>query len=148
MLYRGVYFPHITVNELQFPYLYKEFYSIWFGIIILNFAANQNHLISLEQRPIRYLGKISYGLYMYHPIAIVLALQTSLWLASPMDALLYPLSLALTVILAGLSYRYFESAFLRFKSNYTSVSSGDEIQSRRDKRVVEDETNHIEIPKG
>jgi peptidoglycan/LPS O-acetylase OafA/YrhL len=125
MLYRGVYFPHITVNDLQFPYLYKEFYSIWFGIIILNFAASKNKFLSLEQRPIRYLGKISYGLYMYHPIAIVLALQTSLWLASPVDALLYPLALALTVLFAGVSYKYFESHFLNIKSNYTNVASGD-----------------------
>ncbi len=127
MLYRGVYFPHISVNNLQFPYLYKEFYSVWFGIIILNFAANKENLISLEQRPIRYLGKISYGLYMYHPIAIVLALQTTMWLGAPVDAFLYPLALALTVLLAGVSYRYFEMYFLNFKTNYAKVSSGDEI---------------------
>lgn len=125
MLYRGVYFPHITVNDLPFPYLYKEFYSIWFGIIILNFAANKDNLISLEGRPIHYLGKISYGLYMYHTIAIVLALQTTVWLGAPVDALLYPLSLALTVLLAGLSYKYFESYFLNFKTNFTKVTSGD-----------------------
>jgi len=125
MLYRGVYFPHITVNDLQFPYFYKEFYSIWFGIIILNFAANKDNLISLEQKPIRYLGKISYGLYMYHPIAIVAALQTSIWLGAPVDALLYPLSLALTILLAGVSYKYFESYFLNFKTNYSTISSGD-----------------------
>ncbi len=125
MLYRGVYFPHITVNDLQFPYLYKEFYSIWFGIIILNFAANRENVISLEQPFIRYLGKISYGLYMYHPIAIVLALRTAVWLGAPVDALLYPLALALTVLLAGVSYKYFETYFLNFKNKYTNVSSGD-----------------------
>jgi peptidoglycan/LPS O-acetylase OafA/YrhL len=148
MLYRGVYFPHITVNDLQFPYLYKEFYSVWFGIIILNFAANKDNLISLEQKPIRYLGKISYGLYMYHPIAIVLALQTSIWLGAPIDVLLYPLALALTILLAGISYKYIESYFLNFKTNYTSVISGDEIQSRRDGKIVENQAKHIEIPKG
>ncbi len=125
MLYRGIYFPHITVNDLPFPYLYKEFYSVWFGILILNFAANKNIFISLEGRPIRYLGKISYGLYMYHPIAIVLALQTTIWLGSPSDAFLYPLTLALTVLLAGVSYKYYESYFLNFKTNYTSIKSGD-----------------------
>lgn len=125
MLYRGVYFPHITVNDLPFPYLYKEFYSVWFGIIILNFAANKNIFISLEGRPIRYLGKISYGLYVYHPIAIVLALHTTVWLGAPSDAFLYPLALALTVLIAGVSYKYFESYFLNFKTNYTSVKSGD-----------------------
>ena len=125
MLYRGVYFPHITVNNLPFPYLYKEFYSIWFGILILNFAANKNIFISLEGKPIRYLGKISYGLYMYHPIAIVLALHTTLRLGAPSDAFLYPITLALTILLAGVSYKYFESYFLNFKMNYTSIKSGD-----------------------
>lgn len=125
MLYRGIYFPHITVNDLPFPYLYKEFYSVWFGIIILNFAANKNIFISLEGRPIRYLGKISYGLYVYHPIAIVLALHTTGWLGAPSDAFLYPLALALTILIAGVSYKYFESYFLNFKTNYTSVKSGD-----------------------
>jgi len=125
MLYRGVYFPQITVNDLQFPYLYKEFYSVWFGIIILNFAANKDNLISLEQRPIHYLGKISYGLYMYHPIAIVAAFQATVRLGAPIDALLYPLSLALTILLAGVSYKYFESYFLNFKTKFTYVVSGE-----------------------
>lgn len=125
MLYRGVYFPHITVNDLPFPYLYKEFYSIWFGILILNFAANKNIFISLEGKPIRYLGKISYGLYMYHPIAIVLALHATGWLGAPSDAFLYPLTLALTILFAGVSYKYYESYFLNFKTNYTSIKSGD-----------------------
>ena len=127
LLVRGVYFPSLTVNDLQFPYLYKEFYSVWFGIIILNFAANKDNLISLEQKPIRYLGKISYGLYMYHPIAIVLALHATRWLGTVSNFLLYPLSLALTVALAGISYKYFESYFLNFKSNYTSIVSGEHI---------------------
>jgi peptidoglycan/LPS O-acetylase OafA/YrhL len=125
LLYRGVYFPHITVNDLPFPYLYKEFYSIWFGIIILNFAANNENMISLEQKPVRYLGKISYGLYIYHPIAIVAALQTARWLGTASNGFIYALSLLLTVLLAGLSYRYFESYFLGLKSNFTSIASGD-----------------------
>ena len=125
LLYRGVYFPNLLVNDLKFPYLYKEFYSIWFGIIILNFAANKQILFNLEQKPIKYLGKISYGLYMYHPIAIVAALQTTRWLGTPADILIYPLSLALTVALAGFSYKYFESYFLNFKTNYSTISSGE-----------------------
>jgi peptidoglycan/LPS O-acetylase OafA/YrhL len=112
---------------MPFPYLYKEFYSFWFGIIILNFAANKDIFTSLEVKPLRYLGKISYGLYMYHSIAIVLALQITLWLGAASDALIYTLSLILTILLAGISYKYFESYFLNVKTNYTSVSSGDEI---------------------
>ncbi|HXF83844.1 MAG TPA: acyltransferase [Anaerolineales bacterium] len=124
MLYKGVYFPQVVIHGMKFPYLYKEFYSIWFGIIILNFAANRDILINLEIQPFNYLGKISYGLYMYHPIAITAALQTNLRLGPVSDALIYPLSLALTILFAGLSYRYFESFFLNLKTNFASVLSG------------------------
>lgn len=125
LLYQGVYFPHVTVNDMPFPYLYKEFYSIWFGIIILNFAANRENLISLEAKPLRYLGKISYGLYMYHSIGIVLALQTLRWLGVSSNAAIYALSLILTILLAGTSYKYFESYFLNLKTNFTRIRSGD-----------------------
>jgi peptidoglycan/LPS O-acetylase OafA/YrhL len=128
LLYQGIYFPHITVNDLPFPYLYKEFYSLWFGIIILNFAANKDIFISLEAKPLRYLGKISYGLYIYHPIAIVAALHALRWLGAPSNASIYSLSLILTVLLAGVSYRYFESYFLNFKAGFTRVASGDDSQ--------------------
>jgi peptidoglycan/LPS O-acetylase OafA/YrhL len=127
MLYRGAYFPSLTVHDLKFPYVYKEFYSVWFGIIILNFAANRQIFFNLEQKPIRYLGKISYGLYMYHPIAIVFALHATRMLGTVSNYLLYPLSFALTVLLAGFSYKYFESYFLNFKTNYSTISSGEEI---------------------
>jgi peptidoglycan/LPS O-acetylase OafA/YrhL len=125
LLYQGIYFPHITVNDMPFPYLYKEFYSIWFGIIILNFAANRDILISLEAKPLRYLGRISYGLYIYHPIAIVAALQATRWLGAESNSLLYALSLALTILIAGVSYRYFESYFLNFKTGFSNIVSGD-----------------------
>src|SRR5215204_1449724 len=78
LIYNGSHFPSLTVNNIQFPYLYKEFYSLWFGIIILNFASNREIGISLEAKPFRYLGKISYGLYMYQPIGIALAFQIAL----------------------------------------------------------------------
>ena len=62
---------------------------------------------------------------MYHSIAIVLALQIALWLGASSDALIYLLSLVLTVVLAGISYKFFESYFLNLKTNYSTISSGD-----------------------
>ena len=44
---------------------YYEFYAILFGILILNFASNSDKIFSMENRVLNYLGKISYGLYMY-----------------------------------------------------------------------------------
>jgi peptidoglycan/LPS O-acetylase OafA/YrhL len=128
LLYRGIAFPVLMVNEIRFDYLYKEFYALWFGILILNFASNREILISLESRTLRHLGKISYGLYMYHPICIALVLNLLLLLKQTSDWLLYPLSLLTVILLAGISYKYFESYFLRFKEKYSIVASGEKVE--------------------
>jgi peptidoglycan/LPS O-acetylase OafA/YrhL len=69
------------------------------------------------------LGKVSYGLYMLHFIALLLVID-----------LLHPswgwkllatkaLALALTVVLAWASYRWIESPFLRLKDRFATVLS-------------------------
>jgi peptidoglycan/LPS O-acetylase OafA/YrhL len=113
------------VNGIKFPYLYKEFYSLWFGIIILNFASNPEILINLEAKPLRYLGKISYGLYMYQPIAIALAFQVARSFGAAFNVIFYLLSIALTIAISALSYKYFEAYFLKFKGRFSTLVSGE-----------------------
>jgi peptidoglycan/LPS O-acetylase OafA/YrhL len=129
MIYQGIYFPILMVNAIKFEYLFKEFYALWFGIIILNFASNQKILISLESKILHYLGKVSYGLYMYHPICIVLVLNMALFFKQVHDWVLYPLSLLSVILVAGVSYKYFEAYFLKFKRRFTIVPSGESVQN-------------------
>jgi len=124
----GMHFPILEVNHLQFQYLYKEFYSLWFGIIILNFASNPEIPFNLEARPLKYLGKISYGLYMYQPIGIALAFQIAVFFPKVFNPILYILSIAFTIGIAAISYKYFEAYFLQFKSKFTTVASGERDQ--------------------
>ena len=112
------------LKGIYIPYIHYEFYSVLFGIIILNFASNDKIKISLENRLFNYLGNISYGLYMYHPIGIVLAIAISISIGLTTNWLIYPLSFTLTIIIAGLSYKYFESFFLKFKDKFSIVLSG------------------------
>jgi peptidoglycan/LPS O-acetylase OafA/YrhL len=114
----------LMLNGINIPYVHYEFYSVLFGIIILNFATNDKIKISLENKLFNYLGNISYGLYMYHPIGIVLALAISLSIDLTTNWLIYPLSFILTIILAGFSYKYFESFFLKLKGKFSNVLSG------------------------
>jgi peptidoglycan/LPS O-acetylase OafA/YrhL len=117
------------IKGIYIPYIHYEFYSLFFGLIIINFAVNKKIKISLENNILNYLGNISYGLYMYHPIGIVLALYISLSFDINTNWLIYPLSLILTIIMAGLSYKYFESFFLKFKVRFSKILSGNTINN-------------------
>ncbi len=116
MLGKGIHIEHV----------YKESYALFFGLLILNFASNPNIHIKFEAGFLKYLGRISYGLYMYHPIGIVLAMALVMRAGFSSDYVIYPLSLALAIGIAALSYQYFESYFLKFKTNYSTVKSGDD----------------------
>jgi peptidoglycan/LPS O-acetylase OafA/YrhL len=101
--------------------------AVLFGFSISNLAANPKRIINLEWAPVSYLGKISYGLYMYHLLAITIVLKVFLSLHYTGRLFLYPLVFLLTIILASLSYRYFEKPFLKRKIKYSKILSGDEI---------------------
>jgi peptidoglycan/LPS O-acetylase OafA/YrhL len=103
-----------------------EFYALFFGILIVNFACNSNRIFSMENTVFNYFGKISYGLYMYHPIVIVLAIKVFLFFEIQNNLiLLYLLVFSFTILFSSLSYRYFESVFINKKRKYTQVVSGD-----------------------
>ena len=69
-----------------------------------------------------YLGKISYGLYVFH----VPCREIARWLVGGIrHGLLFEplLQMALTIAIAALSYRYFEKPFLRLKERFEFVPS-------------------------
>jgi peptidoglycan/LPS O-acetylase OafA/YrhL len=84
-------------------------------------------LLNLNTRLMDYLGKISYGIYVIHPL-VIFSLG---WLLdgylSPHHALHYVLVYALctggTLLVAHLSYQYWEKPFLRLKTRYARVKS-------------------------
>ena len=68
---------------------------------------------ALSNRVLAYLGTISYGLYLMHMLAINVSRKLSLsgWA-------LYLAALAITVVAASLSYRWFETPLLALKDRF------------------------------
>jgi len=76
-------------------------------------------------RVLLYLGKISYGLYVFHMFFLMNFLgEPNRWvlrahLTSPRVGI--PAAFCLTVVAAALSYRFFESPILRYKERFETV---------------------------
>jgi peptidoglycan/LPS O-acetylase OafA/YrhL len=80
-----------------------------------------------------YLGKISYGLYVFHMLAIILVgrilvppamLESSALGTKLAHSLAFQLAaLSVTLVLAVLSYRFLERPFLRMKQRFTVIKS-------------------------
>jgi peptidoglycan/LPS O-acetylase OafA/YrhL len=119
----------LVARGQEFWHLTHEVYAVLFGTIILNLAAAHNSIFNFQQPWLDYLGRISYGLYMLHSIAIVVGIRlVSLLVADSASWLhqagVYALSLGLAVGLAAASYHYLEKPFLRLKKHFVHVQSG------------------------
>ncbi|MEZ5016306.1 MAG: acyltransferase [Flavipsychrobacter sp.] len=122
---------YITVRGIAVPIFNSEFYAVIFIVLILNLAANKKTLLRLNYKPLDYLGRISFGLYMFHNIILVMVLRLMLSINKNIynslegNIVYYILSILFTIIIAGLSYRFFEKPFIKAKVKYSSVISGE-----------------------
>ncbi len=105
---------------------YFIFSMILFGLFLT--VLSKKSIPLLENSIIKYLGTISYGIYMFHAIAmqIVGLIYIKLNFQNQISNTLYIISytflvIVLTIIMAHFSYKYYESYFLKFKKP-TSLS--------------------------
>jgi peptidoglycan/LPS O-acetylase OafA/YrhL len=77
-----------------------------------------------DSAALRYLGKISYGLYVYHMLGIWIADRLLSFGSSLLrGGARFVLALGLTIIISAISYRFLEAPFLRLKRQFTYVPS-------------------------
>jgi peptidoglycan/LPS O-acetylase OafA/YrhL len=102
---------------------FLELYALFFSFFVLNVSCNPNTIISLENKVMSYLGKISYGLYIYHVFVIVfiinaLRIYTPQITGTGYHVLLYILTFVLSVAVTAFSFNYFEKPLLAFKDRH------------------------------
>ncbi len=120
-----IYFTPVKIQDAAFL-----IYSVLFLLIILNVSLNPKSFVKLENKVFVFLGNISYGLYMYHLIVVAAFIGFLKYTGFTVDnsivsqIIVYISITGLTILLSWLSYRYFESWFLKIKHKFTVVKSG------------------------
>ncbi|MFV8342161.1 acyltransferase family protein [Flavobacterium sp. XS2P39] len=123
-----VFFAIVAFNKFHITSIIDhEIIAVFTLIIIFNQINNPDKWISLENKLFDYLGKISFGLYVYNPLVIYLmAFVFNYYVIENKRIrllLIYLLVIPGIIMVAHLSYHYFEKRFLKLKSNYTTIQS-------------------------
>lgn len=100
-----------------------------FVTIIMNVGLNPQSLIKLENRFFRFMGEISYGLYVFQWLAIVICVNLLIHFGGVENhhlrsVVLLLAAFALTTGFASLSYFIWERKFLRLKAKYAPIVAG------------------------
>jgi peptidoglycan/LPS O-acetylase OafA/YrhL len=95
-------------------------------VLIVNGCANPARVLSVDSWVFNTLGKISYGIYVYHPLMIFLSAKLWLLLGMP-EGLRLPFAyvsvVVMTIAVAQLSYAYLEKPFLKRKLKFSKVTT-------------------------
>jgi peptidoglycan/LPS O-acetylase OafA/YrhL len=105
-----------------------SFYVVWLPIAIAGSALVVGYLAMgqaapwirrmLEASAVQYLGRISYGLYLWHyTVYFVVKKNVTTYPVKPV------LQIVLSLVVAALSYRFLELRFLRLKSRFRPAAS-------------------------
>jgi peptidoglycan/LPS O-acetylase OafA/YrhL len=104
----------------------SEFLAVLTTIIILNLCKPDSSVVVLQNKGFSYIGKISYGVYLLHklPLFVILFIsQKYLSQSSPVlaNSVIYSFTIVFTIVIAGLSYKYYESYFLTLKKRFARI---------------------------
>jgi len=117
----------IGFNLIPVPFIIShEIVSVASLCIIIGQLSPDKRLINLDTRIFDLTGKISYGIYIYHPFVIILLSMIIKPLLMPLIfryIVAYLLSIVFSIVIAWLSYNYIEYPFLKLKSKMAIIKS-------------------------
>ncbi len=118
-----------SVTILVFPFFSKvhfianieiEIYAIASTIWVTNVALNSKTIISIKSSILRFFGKISYGIYVYHLVIIYIIGSLDLNLNTTAS---YSIVLLVVSLFATFSYYFIEKKFISLKESYSIIKS-------------------------
>ena len=122
-MWQDLGYPISLPRAYQFIWGYSIL-NYWFAVTIYAVARERLFNRFLEMKALKYLGKISYGLYVYH-LAIIWftgRIRDFLPVEEPVAKLLTAIiSFVVTLIVASLSYFLLEKPLLNLKERYFSL---------------------------
>ena len=121
IFYKPVHIPILSLYN-------RDYHAVIYAIIILNVSTNPKTLISLENKLMNFLGKISYGIYAYHVIVLFAISSLLKPIMVGFDNVLshlvyFACEIGTTITVANLSFKYFESWFLMKKEKFIVIKS-------------------------
>ncbi|MFA5388740.1 MAG: acyltransferase [Candidatus Omnitrophota bacterium] len=117
----------VAVNKYHFASVIDtEIIAVAALFLIIGQINIQNRIINLETKIFNFLGKISYGIYVVHPLLIfIFSKALSGWEANPLCkySIVYFSILSATLVISYFSYKYIESYFLCLKKKFMVVNT-------------------------
>lgn len=107
------------------PFLDHEFIALVTVFLIMGQIKKKHRLINLDLPVFNFIGKISYGIYVIHPLVIFYLSKVIIFNddKSSNYIVVYLSTLVCTILVAHLTYTYFEKRFLTLKGKFTTVPS-------------------------
>lgn len=119
----------VLINKLAIPSSLSHMVVAAVTVLTIYYAhLLEKPYINLRNKYIDYLGKISFGIYVYHPLVIGYTALLFKQLDMPMAIKTGLFFITIPVLTAGialLSYNYFEKYFLKLKRSYAVIKSRD-----------------------
>ena len=94
--------------------------------IILSQITRTNYIVNLDAKLPNFLGKLSYGIYVYHPMVILLSsyVLSSITFENTLGYVsVFAFIFGITILVSYISYRYFEVLFIKKKKSFSTVHS-------------------------
>jgi peptidoglycan/LPS O-acetylase OafA/YrhL len=104
----------------------NEIISIVTLLIIIGQVNIKNRIVNLETRAFNFLGKISYGIYVIHPLMIFFFIKIlkNVEMSGSLKYLtVYGCIIGCTILISYLSFTFFEKHFLKIKEKFVVVQS-------------------------